>query len=60
MTDKQAHKLGDLIRRARNKKGLSLYALADLTGMDFSWLGRLERGLYASPAPSSWRASPRR
>ena len=51
MTDKQAHKLGELIRRARNKKGLSLYALADLTGMDFSWLGRLERGLYASPSP---------
>jgi len=51
MTDKQACNLGDLIRRARNKKGLSLYALADLTGMDFSWLGRLERGQYANPDP---------
>ena len=51
MTDQQARRLGELLRRGRNKKGLSLYALADLSGMDFSWLARLERGQYASPNP---------
>jgi len=51
MTDHQATKLGALIRRARHKKGLSLFALADLTGFDDSWLQRLERGQYASPNP---------
>lgn len=51
MTDHQAAKLGALIRRGRRKKGLSLFALADLTGFDDSWLQRLERGQYASPNP---------
>lgn len=52
MTDQQAEDLGAVIRRARNKKGLTYYALAELTGMDFSWLARLERGQYANPDPA--------
>jgi len=52
MTDHQASELGALIRRARHSKGLSLFALADLTGFDDSWLARLEKGLYASPNPA--------
>lgn len=52
MTDQQATKLGALIRRGRRRKGLSLFALADLTGFDDSWLARLEKGHYASPNPA--------
>lgn len=52
MTDQQASTLGALIRRARNKKRLSLFALADLTGFDDSWLARLEKGHYTSPNPA--------
>jgi transcriptional regulator with XRE-family HTH domain len=52
MTNQQAAALGDLIRAARNAKGLSYYALAALTGMDFSWLARLERGQYTKPDPA--------
>ena len=51
MTDYQARQLGALVQRARNKKGLSRFALAELTGFDESWLIRLEQGRYASPSP---------
>jgi transcriptional regulator with XRE-family HTH domain len=52
MTDYQAEQLGDLIRRARAKKGLTLFGLADLAEMDDSWLARLERGRYTTPNPA--------
>ena len=52
MTDHQAEELGDLIRRGRKQKGLTLYGLADLAEMDFSWLSRLEHGRYTSPNPA--------
>lgn len=52
MTDQQANQLGALIRRARRKRGLSLFALVDLTGYNWSWLQRLESGQYASPNPA--------
>jgi len=51
MTDQQARKLGALVRAARRRKGLSLLAFMDLTGLDYSWLNRLERGLYSTPNP---------
>jgi transcriptional regulator with XRE-family HTH domain len=52
MTDYQAEELGRLIRRARKGKKLSIGAVADRAEIDFSWLGRLERGLYATPSPA--------
>jgi len=51
MTDYQAKQLGALVQRARHKKGLSRFALAERTGFDDSWLLRLEQGQYASPNP---------
>jgi transcriptional regulator with XRE-family HTH domain len=51
MTDPQARELGALVRRARLEKGLSLLAFTELTGLDYSWLNRLERGLYSAPNP---------
>lgn len=51
MTDQQARKLGRLVRDARRKKGMSLLAFMEQTGLDYSWLNRLERGLYMAPNP---------
>ncbi len=51
MTDAQAKALGRLIHQARLRKGWSLVTTMEHTGIDSSWLHRLERGLYADPAP---------
>jgi len=51
MTDAQAKQLGRLIHEARIKRGWSLAQVMDATGIDSSWLNRMERGFYADPAP---------
>lgn len=51
MTDAQAKRLGRLIHEARIKRGWSLMQAMDATGIDSSWLNRMERGFYADPAP---------
>lgn len=50
MTEAQANRLGALIQRARLQKGWSLMTAMEQTGIDSSWLNRLERGMYAEPA----------
>lgn len=52
MTQIQAKKLGALVVRARRRKGLSLRALAALSGIrKTTWLAELEAGKYLDPAP---------
>jgi transcriptional regulator with XRE-family HTH domain len=52
MTGEQARELGQLVKRARRTRKLSLRALDELTGASYGWLARLERGLMLAPAPS--------
>jgi transcriptional regulator with XRE-family HTH domain len=49
MNDAQAVKLGRLLAQARKRKGLSLRALAELTGFHFYWLYHVEKGIYNQP-----------
>src|ERR1700686_5545150 len=51
MNEVQAVKLGHLLRRARRRQGRSLRTVADLAGIDYLWLSRVERGLFTKPAP---------
>lgn len=51
MTEAQAKRLGELLARHREKQQLSLRTLADRADVDFAWLGRMEQGRYAQPAP---------
>lgn len=51
MTDAQAKRLGRLIHEARIKRGWPLMQAMEATGIDSSWLNRMERGFYADPAP---------
>ncbi len=51
MTGSQAKRLGRLVQQARLKRGWSLMTAVEQTGLDSSWLNRLERGMYADPAP---------
>ncbi len=50
MNDTQAARLGRLLIQARKRKGLSLRALADLTGISYVWLHFVERGAFNQPA----------
>lgn len=50
MNDAQAVRLGRLLAKARKRKGLSLRALAELTGYHHFWLYRVESGFYSQPA----------
>jgi transcriptional regulator with XRE-family HTH domain len=45
----ESKRLGQHIRKLREAKGLSVRGLAGEAKVDFSWLARLERGLYESP-----------
>lgn len=51
MTPLQAQSLGALIAKARVVKGVSVRALAEQLGLNFSWLSKLEAGRYADPSP---------
>src|SRR6266508_1436478 len=52
MTPTDNTELGDFIRKTRQKKGLSLRSLADASGLDWSYIGRLEKGEIAGPDPA--------
>jgi len=51
MTNEQARKLGELIRAAREAKGLTLRELEDQTGLARTWLVYLEAGRSLEPLP---------
>ncbi|HXZ71576.1 MAG TPA: helix-turn-helix transcriptional regulator [Streptosporangiaceae bacterium] len=51
MTSSQARRLGLLVAKARGRKAVSLRDLAWQVGVHTSWLGRLEQGDFADPAP---------
>ena len=53
MTEQQAKKLGELIRSAREAKGLSLRALETATGLARTWLVYLEAGRSLEPLPAN-------
>mgnify|MGYP000722286280 CR=1 FL=1 len=50
MSNSHAARLGMIIARARQAKGLSFAQLAEQTGYATGWLLRLERGEYEEPA----------
>jgi transcriptional regulator with XRE-family HTH domain len=52
----RSKQLGRLIKKARQAKGLTLRAAADLAGYHHSYLARLESGDYESPAPKQLKA----
>ena len=47
----QAAELGQLIRTRREHLGLSVRQLADLAGMNFATISRIEQGHFAAPRP---------
>ncbi len=51
MKQHQASRLGTLIARARQARGLSYEALARETGFNHAWLHKLEHGRIIDPAP---------
>jgi transcriptional regulator with XRE-family HTH domain len=51
MNDSQAAKLGRLVAEARTRKGFSLRAAAEIAGVPFLWLSRVEHGAFNQPAP---------
>ena len=56
MTDKQLANLGQHIAGQREKKGLSLRALASELGVDAVWVLKLERGQWREPSPEKLAA----
>lgn len=51
MTTAQAKQLGTLIAKARARKDLTVRGLADLVGVNYSWIAQLEAGHYMDPSP---------
>lgn len=51
MNQTQATRLGQAVRTARLKKGLSQEQTTQAIGLDLAWLSRLEAGRYANPDP---------
>lgn len=51
MTEAQARQLGKLIARTRERKGWSFRQLASESEIPLTWILKLERGDFASPAP---------
>lgn len=51
MDDKQAKRLGAVIKERRHAVGLSLRGLRDVTGIDDGLLSRMESGAILTPAP---------
>jgi transcriptional regulator with XRE-family HTH domain len=53
-----AARLGSYVQQLRSERSLSIRALANRAKVDFSWLGRLERGRIDSPdARGLWRVA---
>jgi transcriptional regulator with XRE-family HTH domain len=50
---KDMYKLGDLIRLAREKAGLSARKLEETSGLDHSYISKLEKGTYQNVLPAS-------
>jgi transcriptional regulator with XRE-family HTH domain len=51
MTEAQARQLGKLIARTRERKGWSFRQLVRESDIPQTWIVKLERGDFASPAP---------
>jgi transcriptional regulator with XRE-family HTH domain len=51
MIREQANRIGRMIATARRNKGWSLRQLSNETGISHTWLLKLERGEYLTPAP---------
>ena len=51
MIREQASRIGRMIATARRNKGWSLRQLSNDTGISHTWLLKLERGEYLTPAP---------
>jgi transcriptional regulator with XRE-family HTH domain len=47
----ETNNLGEHIKDARIERGLSLRQLASEAEVDYSWLSKVERGIYAAPDP---------
>lgn len=56
MTEKQAKRLGDYLRKHREQLGLSTRAVAPQVGVDMAQIIRLEQGNVGSPKPQVLRA----
>jgi len=52
MTEAQARQLGQLFKRARKARKLSLREVDEQSGVSYGWLSRLERGLTGAPSPT--------
>lgn len=50
MTDAQARRLGLVISKARHKRRMSLRAVADAAEVSFTFVRRVEIGLYTNPS----------
>lgn len=55
MTKEEARELGKIVKRARRNRKLTLRAVGEASKVSYTWLGRLERGEMAAPAPSKLR-----
>jgi transcriptional regulator with XRE-family HTH domain len=51
MIKEQAHRIGRMIATTRRNKGWSLRQLSNQTSISHTWLLKLERGEYLTPAP---------
>lgn len=51
MQSTQAQRLGELLARARIKKGLSIRGMAELVDISATWINDVERGRFPNPAP---------
>lgn len=51
MTQAQAKKLGQLLAKARARKGLSTRALAAQLDVAIGWIAEMENGRFLDPAP---------
>src|SRR6266508_5535485 len=52
MTPIENTELGDFIRKTRQDRGLSLRSLAEASRLDWSYIGKLEKGEIATPDPA--------
>lgn len=50
---KDMHKLGELIQTSREKAGLSARKLEQISGLDHSYISKLEKGAYQSVLPDN-------
>jgi len=51
MLDETNMRAGDMVREARERRGLSIAKLAELAEVDPRWLSRFEQGVYRNPDP---------